>query len=111
MQTSNIHIIILAVIPILVIQASWIFFDARKRGENAILWALFGLLNAPSSLIIYLLVTRIGKRNCPSCSKVVEKKFNNCPFCNHKLNKTCSSCMNKLDEGWTFCPNCSDIVK
>ena len=39
-------------------QALWIFVDARKRGENAWLWGLLGLLNVPSSLIIYLLVTR-----------------------------------------------------
>lgn len=42
-------------------QALWIFFDARKRGENPWLWGLLGLLNVPSSLIVYLLVTR-GKR-------------------------------------------------
>ncbi|HBG15557.1 MAG TPA: sigmaY antisigma factor component [Firmicutes bacterium] len=45
-------------------QALWIFIDARKRGENAWLWGLLGLLHVPSSLLIYLLVTRRkGKSN------------------------------------------------
>lgn len=43
-------------------QALWIFYDARKRGENHWLWGLLGLLNVPSSLIVYLLVTRRDKK-------------------------------------------------
>lgn len=43
-------------------QAFWIFNDARKRGENHWLWGLLGLLNVPSSLIVYLLVTRVYKQ-------------------------------------------------
>lgn len=44
-------------------QALWIFFDARKRGENPWLWGLLGLLNVPSSLIVYLLVTRRKRKS------------------------------------------------
>lgn len=49
--------------PILLIQSLWIFYDAKKRKEKYYwLWGLFGLLNVPSSLLVYLLVTRvIGK--------------------------------------------------
>ncbi|MBE3574273.1 MAG: hypothetical protein IMW99_02260 [Firmicutes bacterium] len=43
---------------LLVSQAYWIFRDAAARGENRWLWGAFGLLNVPSSLIVYLLVTR-----------------------------------------------------
>lgn len=98
-------IVLLAVL--LVSQATWIYADARKRGENALLWGIFGLLNVPSSLIIYLIVTRIGKRNCPSCKRVVEKKFNNCPYCNFELNKKCPKCSNKIEEDWAYCASCS----
>lgn len=46
--------------PLVLIQGFWIFTDAKKRGEKYYwLWGLFGLLNIPSSLIIYLIVTRI----------------------------------------------------
>lgn len=43
-------------------QALWIFYDARKRGENHWLWGLLGLLNVPSSLIVYLLVRSYKKK-------------------------------------------------
>jgi hypothetical protein len=43
-------------------QALWIFSDARKRGENHWLWGFLGLLNVPSSLIVYLLVTRVYRK-------------------------------------------------
>lgn len=39
-------------------QAYWIFNDAKRRGYNPWLWGAFGLLNVPSSLIVYLLVVR-----------------------------------------------------
>lgn len=106
MSIKTILLIVVLVI-LLASQATWIYVDARKRGEHALLWALFGLLNVPSSLIIYLIVTRIGKRSCPNCKKVVEKKFNNCPFCSHKLNNTCSSCNSRIEEGWRYCVNCA----
>lgn len=58
-QHHNIFIIIFAII-IVTIQGFWIFTDARKRGEKGYwLWGIFGLLNFPSSLIVYLIVTRI----------------------------------------------------
>lgn len=45
---------------ILLAQGFWIFTDAKKRGEKFYwLWGIFGLLNIPSNLIIYLIVTRI----------------------------------------------------
>ncbi len=47
-------------LPLLLIQGFWMFKDARKRGEKYYwLWGLFGLLNTPGNLIIYLIVTRI----------------------------------------------------
>ena len=51
----------LLVAALVLTQALWIFHDARKRGENPWLWGLLGLLNVPSSLLVYLLVTRRKK--------------------------------------------------
>lgn len=58
---TNILIILLIIaIPLLIIQATWMFKDAKKRGEKYYwLWGLFGLLHVPESLIIYLIITRI----------------------------------------------------
>lgn len=70
-------------IPILLIQGLWIFQDASKRGEHKWLWGIFGLLNVPSNLLIYLIVTRvILKPNpCQSCGKNVRGNYTYCPHC------------------------------
>lgn len=73
---------------ILSIQSTWIYFDASKRNENKWIWALFGLLSAPSSLIIYLIVTRVVLKkpiNCNKCEKRVSEKYNYCPYCGEKI--------------------------
>ncbi|ADQ45882.1 hypothetical protein Calkro_1011 [Caldicellulosiruptor kronotskyensis 2002] len=52
--------LLLILFSLLMAQAVYIFFDAKNRGEKYyFLWGLFGLLNFPSSLIIYLLITRV----------------------------------------------------
>lgn len=68
-------------------QGCWIFMDASRRGEHKWLWGFFGLLNIPSNLIIYLLVTRvIMKPNpCPHCKKNVRGSFAFCPHCGEKI--------------------------
>lgn len=62
MVISNNQLIILLVIaiPILLIQGAWVFCDARRRKEKYYwLWGIFALMNTPSNLLIYLLVTRV----------------------------------------------------
>jgi len=50
-------------ITLLLSQGIFIFNDARKRGYNAWAWGAFGLLNVPSSLIIYYLVVGTREKN------------------------------------------------
>jgi hypothetical protein len=62
MELSNSQLIILLiiVIPILLIQGAWVFYDARRRKEKYYwLWGMFALVNTPGNLLIYLLVTRV----------------------------------------------------
>jgi hypothetical protein len=67
---------------LLVAQATWIFRDARRRGEGyAWLWGLFGLINVPSSLIVYVLVTRRGNTRCTECLKSIPRESRICPYC------------------------------
>lgn len=77
--------ILLAVV--LLSQGSWIFMDASKRGENKWLWGLYGLTSVPSSLIVYLLVTRVflKGRVCESCKKKVRAQYKFCPYCGGKM--------------------------
>lgn len=84
MNTQIILMIIL--MPILLTQGCWIFLDASKRGENKWLWGLFGILNTPSNLIVYLVVTRVILKHdvCNACNKNVRMDFKYCPYCGQK---------------------------
>ena len=68
---------------ILTSQGLWMFNDARKRGMNKWLWGFFGLLNCPSNLIVYLIVSRIVMKSvtCHSCGKKISYKHKYCPHC------------------------------
>jgi hypothetical protein len=60
MTKFELIIVFCIVVPLLLCQAAWIFIDAKKRKERHYwLWGLFGLINVPESLIVYLIVTRI----------------------------------------------------
>lgn len=71
---------------ILITQATWIFKDASKRGEKKWIWGLFGLINAPSNLIIYLLVTRVilKSKACTNCGNHIRETSKYCPVCGAK---------------------------
>ena len=59
-STRTIVLLIVIAVPLLLCQSAWIFRDARNRGEKHYwIWGLFGLLNVPQSLLIYLIVTRL----------------------------------------------------
>lgn len=96
---------------ILLVQATWIFLDARKRGENYWLWGFLGLINAPSSLIVYLLVTRNRGRRCPNCRKHIKREYKICPHCGFALSNTCQKCGKPVDNDWVYCPYCSNKLK
>jgi ribosomal protein S27AE len=59
------------------------YLDAARRGERKVLWGLFGFLNFPSSLVVYLLVTRTvwKTKSCPACGKRIAEKARFCPEC------------------------------
>jgi len=110
--SKNTLIFLIIVIPLLFLQALWIFIDAKKRGEKYYwAWGLFGLLNIPSSLIIYLFVTRYGHFKCPNCGKTVKNDYKFCPYCGASLKKTCLKCGTEIKEDWTYCPECSTKLK
>jgi len=66
MEISNkqLFLILLIAVPILLVQGAWVFCDARRRKEKYYwIWGIFALLNTPSNLLIYLLVTRVILKN------------------------------------------------
>ena len=57
-------VLLIILIPIALIQGAWVFYDARRRKEKYYwLWVIFGLMNIPSNLLVYLLVTRVILKN------------------------------------------------
>lgn len=80
-------VFIVVSLVLLISQATWIFYDASKRGENKWLWGFFGLINLPSSLIIYLIVTRKYTKQmiCPHCLYSIKKESLYCSYCGHEI--------------------------
>jgi RNA polymerase subunit RPABC4/transcription elongation factor Spt4 len=53
-----------------------------------------------------LLRTIEETRQCPGCSRLVEKNWTVCPDCHTRLKKTCHSCARLMDLHWNLCPHC-----
>lgn len=94
----------------LLTQATWIFLDARRRGENQWLWGFFGLLNCPSSLLVYLLVTRRRLPPCPRCGRRPPAEAIVCLRCGMELPHPCQGCGKLLAPTWIACPHCGRRV-
>ena len=111
MDSNKYYFLVPIVIALLIIQAVWIFVDAKKRGENHWLWGLFGLLNVPTSLIIYLIVTRNKRIKCPSCGQGINKGYKRCPHCGEQLQGLCCKCGSVVRYDWEYCPVCGSKLK
>jgi RNA polymerase subunit RPABC4/transcription elongation factor Spt4 len=93
-------------------QALWVYQDSKYRGDDfALLWALLCLTNFPVPLIIYILVTRYGKRKCNNCNKRVDKYLMKCPYCGEAGNNLCLNCGHPIETDWNYCPNCNEKIK
>lgn len=93
-------------VVLLIAQATWIFRDARRRGENQWLWGFFGLLNVPTSLLVYLLVTRMNDPRCASCGLRQPPGVARCRRCGQPLSGVCQGCGRALRREWCWCPHC-----
>ncbi len=84
----SIHPILLVFLMLLLLsQGVWIFYDASKRGENKWLWGIYGLIQIPTSLIVYLIVTRklLKTKNCIKCNRNIKVDSVYCPYCGEKV--------------------------
>ncbi|MBP3040024.1 sigmaY antisigma factor component [Bacillaceae bacterium Marseille-Q3522] len=50
--------LLILLIFILLIQGTYIFLDARKRGHARWFWGIWGMTSTPTPLLIYLLWSR-----------------------------------------------------
>ncbi len=87
---SNSQIIVLIIIMVILLQATWIFWDATKRSENRWAWGIFGIISVPVSLIIYLIITRRYTTQiiCTHCLYSIKKNSKNCSQCGHAISES-----------------------
>ncbi|WP_438349124.1 sigmaY antisigma factor component [Paenibacillus sp. FA6] len=50
--------LITTIVPILLVQGTWMFLDAGKWGKWRWFWGIWGLINTPLPLLIYLFFVR-----------------------------------------------------
>ena len=90
----------------------YVYQDAKRRGMNAILWALVAAV-APAliGLIVYLLVRgEYSNLRCPNCDTPVREQFVVCPKCGAKLRASCPNCATPVEPDWTVCPKCTQSL-
>lgn len=87
MNTKLTVVLFILLFIVLGIQSFWIFKDAEKRKMNKWLWGIFGFLNTPTNLIIYLLVSRsiMKKKTCINCGHQNSKHAKYCENCGEEL--------------------------
>ncbi|WP_245700047.1 hypothetical protein [Paenibacillus glacialis] len=51
--------LIVTLIPLLLIQGTWLFIDAGKRGKWRWFWGLWGMVYIPIPLLLYLFFVRL----------------------------------------------------
>jgi hypothetical protein len=54
--------IIVTIVLLLLLQGTWLFIDAGKRGKWRWFWGLWGLTSAPTPVLIYLLFVRMPNK-------------------------------------------------
>jgi len=89
MSTKTYIVLFTSLFIVLSLQSFWIFKDAEKRGMNKWLWGIFGFLNTPTNLLIYLIISRtlMQKNICKSCGYNNNKNASYCANCGEILDK------------------------
>ena len=106
------YLILFSALLLVLIQGTWIFLNARKRGEKYYwLWGLLGLTSVPSALIVYLIVMGTIHEKCKYCGKEIKKGGKICPHCGNTLREVCPNCGIKIEKDWEFCPECNTKLK
>jgi hypothetical protein len=112
----------------------WTLRDIRNRSNDRLVHylatAVVAILNIPGILIYMilrpsqtldqayqqaleeeaLLSTIEDARQCPGCSRKVEKSWKVCVHCHTRLRKTCQRCNELLELPWQICPFCGTKV-
>lgn len=102
-------LVLALVLTIPMFVGTYVYYDAKRRKMNAVLWTLTAVV-APAlvGFIIYLLV-RGGHPDleCPRCGAQVTERYTACPQCGAKLRLACPGCAAPAEPDWKVCPYCA----
>jgi hypothetical protein len=84
--------IMLVVLIIWIAVAYWVYKDAKKRNENAVLWLVIVLVASWLGLLLWFVLRQpIGGRKtsslryCPNCGREILFDANFCSYCGKKF--------------------------
>ena len=85
----------------------FVYYDAKQRGMEPLLWALVAaFVPYLLGLIAYLVVRQPIQGTCPSCGRQFSAADVFCKHCGHAVQAQCSSCRRAMSAGARFCPSC-----
>jgi len=86
--------------------------DAKRRGMSPVLWTIVAVL-IPNALgiILYFVLRQPLRSGCPQCGYAVQREFNFCPRCNHKLSPSCPQCQHVVGVTDVYCPYCGTVLR
>ena len=84
-----------------------VYYDAKQRGMEPLLWALVAMLIPYLlGLIAYLITRHPIQSVCPACGQSYTSNDVFCKQCGHAVQTKCPSCGRPASTTARFCPNC-----
>ena len=100
-----------AVVACYLLLIGYITPDARRRGMSPVLWTFVAIL-IPNALgmVLYFILRQPIRSACPQCGSFVQRGFNFCPHCSHKLSPSCPKCQHMVSAADVYCPYCGTAL-
>ncbi len=141
MTPLDFWVIVLVYILIIFALAVFVYRDAKLRGANAVLWAVFTVLFGGILPYLFYLIVRspftedelkeeelqkevveLQKKyyemmlekevmHCPVCGEEIKSDYLYCPYCFTQLKKRCPKCGSVIEKDFKICPYCGFIFE
>jgi len=106
-ETLVIGTLVLLVLFVGIGIAVFVYYDAKQRGMEPLLWALVAaLVPYLLGLVAYLVFRQPIQGTCPSCRQQFAATDVFCRHCGDVVQAQCPSCRRAMSAGARFCPSC-----
>jgi len=82
------------------------FEDVRDAEQQERIGQLLIIIPNAIGFILYFLLRKPMRAECPKCAMVVDPNVNYCPRCGYSFHPTCPQCKAAVRASDTFCANC-----